>query len=124
VVADSESVSRGTSRCTPTIVAAFILRYEHDADVSELYVERLPISGDIRDRWDCLLYRCLTPTAYETIRDTFCLRVWRHPRWIEKSVAWRYGARSVEDLHAILQEVKEEDILWVQAVKAGQHERS
>jgi hypothetical protein len=94
-------------------MATFILRYEGTLSVPEYQVEHLNIKDDAHAVWDALLYRALTPSAYELVKDDFVLKLWRRPHWIYKRVCWKLGESAVANLRAIVDRLVAGDVLWV-----------
>jgi hypothetical protein len=117
------SVDQTTFASAPVVVPAFILRYEQDTRVSELHVDPFTLSEDTRDCFNTLLYRCLTPTAYEEIQSAYRLRLWRRPRWFERTIVVEDRSHAEANLREVLLEVNKGEILWVQSVKRGEKDR-
>jgi hypothetical protein len=96
---------------------SFILRYEGINGVSEFTVEKLDLSKDAHNRWDAILYRALPPSAYELVKDNFVVRCWRRPHWVHEIICWKTDASAEAKLRAIVQRLKEGDILWIYSAR-------
>jgi hypothetical protein len=114
---------RPTGASVPIMVPAFIMRYEQAGRVSELHVDPFELSAEVDDRWNQLLYCCLTPTAYDDIQIAYGLRLWRHPRWFDRMIFRNDRGRAEANVRAILKEIRKGDILWVRSVEAGVDKR-
>jgi hypothetical protein len=113
--ASSNSITR-----TPIPLAAnpsFILRYDGLNGVSEFKVEKLDLSRDAHNRWDAILYRALPPSTYELLRDNFVVRFWRRQHWVHEIICWKADASAEAKLRAIVQRLKEGDILWIYSAR-------
>jgi hypothetical protein len=109
--------SPSSRRVTPT----FILRHEDAGRVSELKVEQLDLSEDTHDKWDKLLYSALTPSNYELLKRELVLRLWRHPRWVDKRVSWKDGESAAHDLRSIADQIVEGDVVWISSSRGHLH---
>jgi hypothetical protein len=89
------------------------MRYEEPGRICQWQVEKLYFLARLHDRWDHMLYRWLTPSAYEHMRNAFVLRLWRHPRWMDTRICWIDESRAEAKLRAVLKDVKAGDVLWI-----------
>jgi hypothetical protein len=97
------------------------MRYQDSHRVCELPLEALDLFDDALESFDRVLWRLLTPITYVGVRGEFRLRLWRHPRWIERTIRQSDGALAQNRLQAIVKLLVDGDILWVYPAATRRH---
>jgi hypothetical protein len=68
----------------------FIIRYEKGERISEIALSSRHFLDALSDAVDGFLWRFLTPSAYEELRNGLQVRWWRRPQWIVQHVFPQY----------------------------------
>jgi hypothetical protein len=114
---DDPAVTRETTASSRRVTPTFFLRHDNAGRVSEVQVEQQDLFEDTHDKWDKLLYCALTPSIDEILKHDFVLRLWRHPRWVDKRVSWKNGTSAAETLRATIDQIVEGDVLWIYSTR-------